>query len=111
MHNIGQRSQQVLRVSGFLLMLLASNLQADSDREQKQAELDAACETARQKALAPLRAQKVEQCVRDKEKPDQAACEQYYRDYGARAGGRAALFYDLPECETAFEYQKSVRQP
>jgi hypothetical protein len=26
-------------------------------------------------------------------------------------GGRAPLFYDLPECVTAFEFQQSVRSP
>jgi hypothetical protein len=95
----------------LLLLLGVAGLQARTDREQQQARLDAACETAREKKLAPLRKQFVEQCVRDKEQPDRAACESFYSDYGARSGDRAPLFYDLPECKRAFEYQNSQRQP
>jgi len=83
---------------------------AGTDREEKQAQLDAACEAAREKRLAPLRKQFVEQCVRDKEQVNRAACEAYYSDYGAQSGQRAPLFYDLPECVKAFEYQHSERQ-
>jgi hypothetical protein len=92
------------------LVLLTPVLQADPDREQHQAHLDAACEAAREKALAPLRKLHIEQCVRDEEQPDRATCEAYYSDYGAKAGGRAPLFYDLPECVEAFEYQNSERE-
>jgi hypothetical protein len=93
-----------------LLSLQVSSLQASADREQQQAELDAACEAAREKKLAPLRKQFVEQCVRNQEQPDRAACEVFYSDYGGRAGDRAPLLYDLPECVKAFEYQTSERQ-
>jgi hypothetical protein len=102
-----------LRVTCLLaggLGLLAALPAAGSDREQKQADLDAACEAAREKRLAPLRKQFVEQCVRDKEQPDRAACEAYYSDYGGQSGNRAPLFYDLPECVKAFEYQQSERE-
>lgn len=95
----------------LLLLLGTAELQAGADREQQQTRLDAACETAREKKLAPLRKQFVEQCVRDKELPSRAACESYYSDYGARSGDRAPLFYDLPECKQAFEYQNSDRNP
>jgi hypothetical protein len=36
--------------------------------------------------------------------PTRAECERFYADYGARMGGRAPLFYDLPECVAAFEF-------
>ena len=72
--------------------------------ESKQKELDAVCEQAREKVLAPLRQQFVEECVAEKQQPDRASCERFYADYGARSGGRAPLFYDLPECEEAFNY-------
>ena len=106
----GPTTRPLLAVLCLALMLPASGLYADSDREQKQAELDAACEAAREKKLAPLRKQFVEQCVREEEKPDRASCEAYYSDYGAQAGDRAPLFYDLPECVKAFDYQNSDRQ-
>lgn len=82
----------------------------DSDREARQAELDAACEAAREKKLAPLRKQFIEECVEKKEQPSRQACETFYADYGAQSGNRAPLFYDLPECVEAFEYQNSQRQ-
>lgn len=106
----GKRALHLSAALCLLLFLPPSGLQADPDREQKQAELDAACEAAREKKLAPLRDQMVKQCVRDKEQPDRAACEVYYSDYGARAGSRAPLFYDLPECVKAFDYQTSERE-
>lgn len=101
----------LLLLAAFCLVLLpVCGLQAGPDREQKQAELDAACEAAREKKLAPLREQMVKQCVHNKEQPDRAACEAYYSDYGAKAGSRAPLFYDLPECVKAFDYQTSERE-
>jgi hypothetical protein len=81
-----------------------------SDRSARQAELDAACEKAREQKLAPLRAEFVEECVREKQQQSREACEAFYADYGAQAGNRAPLFYDLPECVEAFEYQKGQRQ-
>ena len=98
-------------IAALLVFLLAvSPLQADNSREQQQAKLDAACEAAREKALAPLRKQFVEECVRNKEQSSREECETFYADYGAQSGGRAPLFYDLPECEKAFEFQQSERE-
>lgn len=84
---------------------------SESDREAKQAKLDEACEQAREQKLAPLRAQFVEECVREKHQSSREACEAFYADYGARSGNRAPLFYDLPECVEAFDYQNSQRRP
>ena len=94
----------------LLLASIAAPVLADSSREEKQAQLDAACEAAREKKLAPLRNKFVDECVRNKEQDSRAACETYYADYGAQSGSRAPLFYDLPQCVDAFEYQKSQRQ-
>jgi len=74
--------------------------------ENKQAELDAACEAAREAKLAPMRAEFVEECVEKKQRSDRAACERFYADFGAQTGNRAPLFYDLPECEEAFNYRR-----
>lgn len=82
---------------------------ADDARDRRQAELDAACEEAREKLLAPIRDNLVEQCVRKGEQDSRTDCQAYYADYGARAGSRAPLFYDLPECLEAFNYQQSER--
>jgi hypothetical protein len=97
-----------LIISALLLMAL-NPAQARESREEKQARLDGACEVARQKKLAPMRKKFVEECVANKEMPNRKECERFYSDYGNRMGGRAPLFYDLPECETAFQYRQSSR--
>ncbi len=92
-----------------LILMLAGPALAKESREDKQARLDNACEIERQKKLAPMRKKFVEECVANKELPNRKECETFYADYGNRMGGRAPLFYDLPECVTAFEYQQGVR--
>lgn len=72
----------------------------------EQARLDAACEAARETKLAPLRAGFIDECVEKKQRPDRAACERFYADYGNQSGNRAPLFLDLPECVKAFEYRR-----
>jgi hypothetical protein len=104
-----------LRTSFIILILLVLTITsvdavADRKRDQEQARLDAVCEQVREKQLAPMRAQFVEECVQNKEQADRKACETFYADFGAQSGRRAPLFYDLPECVEAFEYQNSQRQ-
>mgnify|MGYP001086065724 CR=1 FL=1 len=98
-------------ISIVLILMLASPALAKESREDKQARLDNACEVERQKKLAPMRKKFVEECVAKKELPSRKECETFYSDYGNRMGGRAPLFYDLPECVTAFEFQQGVRSP
>ena len=86
-----------------LTILAATPGQANS----KQAKLDAACEAAREKKLAPMRAGYIDECVEKKQRPDRAACERFYADFGNQSGSRAPLFYDLPECVKAFEYRRN----
>lgn len=93
-----------------LLLIMIAPVLAKESREAKQAQLDNACEVERQKKLAPMRKQVVEECVANKELPNRGECESFYASYGERTGRKAALFYDLPECVTAFEYQQSVRE-
>lgn len=98
-------------ISFFCFFILSlSNVTADEkERDSKQKELDTACETAREIKLAPLRQQYVEECI-EKQKKDRSDCELFYSDYGNRTGNKPALYYDLPECVEAFDYQKSYRQ-
>lgn len=77
----------------------------EDDRAARQAELDAACEAAREAKLAPLRAQHIEECVAKEQRQDRAACERFYADYGNRSGNQAPLFYDLPECVAAHNHR------
>ena len=80
---------------------------AEDDRQATQAKLDADCEAARARVLAPEREKYVAECVRDGMRDSVEACERFYRDYGERSGPRPALYYDLPECVAAFDYHKS----
>lgn len=97
----------------FIVMasILMSPAQAKESREEKLARLDAACEVERQKKLAPMRKKYVAECVANKELPNRQECERFYADYGERMGGRAPLFYDLPECVTAFEFLQGTSDP
>jgi hypothetical protein len=98
-------------ISVLLIFLLAGPLLAKESREEKQARLDGACEVARLKKLLPMREKFAAECVANKELPSKDECERFYADYGNRMGRRAPLFYDLPECVTAFEYRQSTRSP
>lgn len=98
---------------GLLLtagLALQAEAAGEKERAVKQAELDAACEKAREAKLAPLRAHFVQECVDKKQFSTRKECEAFYADYGAQSGNRAPLFYDLPECVEAFEYQNSQRK-
>jgi hypothetical protein len=92
-----------------LVLLIFNPAIANESRENKQARLDSACEVVREKKLVPVRKQLVEECVANKELPSRKECVTFYADYGGRMGGRAPLFYDLPECVTAFEFNQSSR--
>ena len=89
-------------------MVASAGVLAD-EQGAKQAELDAACEAARQMKLVQVRAELVEECVEKELRPDRAACERFYVDYGESSANRAPLFYDLPDCEEAHEYRRSYR--
>lgn len=93
----------------FFILLLSNVTANENERSSKQKELDTACQTAREIKLSPLRQGYVDDCI-EKKKKDRAYCERFYSDYGNQAGNKAALFYDLPECVEAFNYQKSYRQ-
>jgi len=89
-----------------LAVLVALPAHANKQRDGEQAKLDAACETARQEKLAPMRAGFIDECVEKKQRPDRASCERFYADFGNQSGNRAPLFYDLPECVKAFDYSR-----
>ncbi len=95
-----------------LTVLASAIVHADSlgkEREAMQAELDAACEAARQEKIILERAKHIGECVETKLLADRETCERFYADYGESAAGHAPLFYDLPACEKAHEYRNSYR--
>jgi len=91
----------------------AAKALADSMQQlqAKQAELDAACEAAREVKLAAVRLQLTEECAEKKwPRQDRASCERYYSDYGITTPHQVGLFYDLPECVKAHDYRTSYRR-
>ena len=97
-------------VIAIALMFPVVGMSSDKNRQATQKRLDAECEAARELKLAPERTTFIEECVEKEQRSDRAACERFYSDYGARSGNRAPLYYDLPECVKAFEFQRSHRQ-
>lgn len=88
-------------ISSLLLLVSTCALAED------QATLDAACEQAREVHLAPLREQMTADCIAEG-KMDKKQCEAEYANHSGRTGNKQLPFYDLPECEKAFQNRKST---
>ena len=88
----------------LLLLVLTPVICNGADDQGKQADLDAACEAARQQAMAPKKAEIYQECV-TKFKKDAALCEEEADGYNGNRVGASPLFYDLPACVTAFDYR------
>ena len=100
----------VFPVIAMALLFSTTSIGSDGDRQAKQEQLDAQCEAARERKLAPERVRFIEECVKEKQRSDRTACERFYSDYGAQSGNRAPLYYDLPECVEAFDFRNSLRR-
>ena len=99
--------RQVTSVILFVFVAtIFHGLATADDRQNKQAELDAACEAARQIALGPKKAEIYQECI-DKFKKSAEVCQGEADGYNGNRVGRTPLFYGLSECETAFEYRKN----
>jgi hypothetical protein len=85
----------------------------DASELRRLEDLDKRCEAARARALAPVRARLVEQCVAEN-KRSRAECESEFSEYGntrgTTTGAVGGQFYDLPECKAAFEARQKYRQ-
>ena len=92
----------------FLIIVLLSVPALGADV----AELEAACEAAREAKLKPIREGLIADCKKNK-RNDPAWCERFYSDYGeagrtASGGIRPRMFDDLPECVAAREARKTT---
>lgn len=77
-------------------------------------ELERRCEEAREKKIAPLREQAIEECIASnpRRRDAESFCRRFYGDFGqggatASGGTRPRMFHDLPEC---LEYEQARRQ-
>ncbi|MEM1113842.1 MAG: hypothetical protein AAGI11_18155 [Pseudomonadota bacterium] len=85
------------------LVLLPAAVNAQPSRAEMDA-LGKECEKQREEALAPVRAQRAQDC-KDQQLRSPDHCDRYYQSYGnvGLAGGigmgRQGLYYDLPVCQ------------
>ena len=94
------------RLLPLLLFLLtgAASSAADQSDAEKQAELDQSCEAARERKLAPIREDIYSECL-EKKQGDAAYCRRSADAYNGNRPGGAPRFYELPECEAAFNFR------
>jgi len=86
----------------FILITASLSVHAES---KKQAELDIACEKARQVALTPRKKEIYNECL-NKFKKSKAICADEANVYNGNRINGAPLFYELPACVKAFEFRK-----
>ncbi|MCB1680224.1 MAG: hypothetical protein KDI16_16205 [Halioglobus sp.] len=100
----------LLWVAFFSLGTVAAN---DTLTQAQVQQLERQCETARDKALAPIRAQKTQACVEQQQR-SRRQCERYYATYGnvsidPSGAPQQGLFYDLPPCRDWLAARKALR--
>ena len=84
-------------------LICVTAVYAEED-DPKQIELDQECEAARQVALAPKKQQVYAECLEKGKEESQCAAER--DEYNGARANRGPAFYDLPECEAAFNHRK-----
>jgi hypothetical protein len=110
------RAQRASALAPLLLVaLLATPPTAEAaDDAAAVRELEAKCQAARQRKLAPLREERIAECRADR-RNDPAFCERHIRDYGEGGPGPngtrvTPMFNDLPECVAAFAARDALRR-
>lgn len=76
--------------------------------DEVQAELDRLCEDARELKLAPIRGDIFAECL-EKKQGDETFCQRHADGYNGNRIGGSPRFYELPECQAAFENRNSSR--
>ncbi len=102
--------RRLLPVMSIALFLVASAAGSEDQSDvEKQADLDRRCEVARDKALGPIRDDIYKDCL-EKKRGDQAYCRRDADGYNGERIGGSPRFYELPECELAFEFRNRERR-
>ncbi len=96
----------------LILVLCCLALPGKSQANSLQA-LERQCENARERLIAPLRQDAINQCMADRASGNRGSrssrdarefCERFYADFGqggrTQSGGfRQRMFHDIPECQ------------
>jgi hypothetical protein len=100
----------LLLSSGITLPVAANDLQ----------QLEQQCEEAREKLIAPLRQEAIDQCIVDRQgsrssRDAREHCERFYQDFGnggtTQSGGfRQRMFHEIPECLEYYQAQQNSRR-
>lgn len=101
-----------MKLISLLLLLVVNLFMAKGfaeDRQAIQQQLDQACEAVRLVKLQPIREKYAAECVAEWDR-SQDYCDRFYSNYGNAGGDTPVLFYDLPECEKAWNYRQSYRR-
>jgi hypothetical protein len=83
-------------------------------------QLERQCEDARERLIASLRQNAIDQCIADRtsgrsgsrsSRDAREHCERFYADFGqggtTQSGGfRQRIFHDIPECQTLYEAER-----
>lgn len=104
--------KSILPLLLIALLPLAASGQSESE-QQRIAELERKCEAARAAKLAPMREEKIAQCVKQGKRSREDCAGEFgnWGDTRGTAGGaRGGLFYDLPECKAVDEARSGYRR-
>ncbi|MBT8120780.1 MAG: hypothetical protein KJN89_13785 [Gammaproteobacteria bacterium] len=97
----------------FPMMSMAHSLQ----------DLERQCETARERYIAPLRQDVINQCIADRESGNRGSrssrdarqhCERFYADFGQggttqQGGFRQRMFHNIPQCQAFYDAERAAR--
>jgi len=108
-----QKSTAFLFMCGLVIPVIgeASSIQ----------ELERQCEAARERLIAPMRQEAIDQCITDRtsgrsgsrsSRDAREHCERFYVDFGqggtTQSGGfRQRMFHDIPECQELYEAERA----
>lgn len=109
--------------TAIVVFLWGLSLPAISPAGSLQA-LERQCEDARERLIAPLRQEAIDQCITDREsgrsgtrsrRDAREHCERFYADFGqggtTQSGGfRQRMFHDIPECQALYEAEQAGRR-
>ena len=93
----------------LLIFIMMNPAHASKKTAALQKNLDQACEEARTIALLPLRSDIYNECV-NKFKKDKNTCLKEVNVYNGRRINGAPRFYELPECQKAFNLRDKTNK-